>query len=194
MKSVDRQRMDSRGGNMRAKLMLGTLLAATVALAGSVSGQAQTATVNSLKKHDSNAPVDFAADRIELQDRADRAVLTGNVDITQSDMRLRAARVTIAYTSADQTQINRMDASGGVTLTTSSETARSQYAIYDLRTRLVTMIGGVTIARAGKGETKGDRLVLNLNSGQATLGGNQGGRVTGRFTPPPRQPGPSSKN
>lgn len=171
------------------KSLLIALLAGNAALAG-----AQT--VDSLKKHDSNAPVDFAADRIELQDRADRAVLTGNVDVKQGDMRLRSARLTIAYTSAAQTEVTRMDASGGVVLTTSTENARSQYAIYDLRTRLVTMIGNVVISRAGKGETRGNRLVLNLNSGAASLdgGGSGGGRVTGRFTPPPRDHKGPGKN
>lgn len=172
-----------------AKALLGVGLAGAAMAAG---GQ----TVSALKSHDSSAPVDFAADRIELQDRADRAVLTGNVEVTQGDMKLRAARVTIAYTSADQTQVNRMDASGGVLLTTQTETARSSYAIYDLRTRLVTMIGNVVITRAGKGETRGNRLILDMNSGKATLngGGGTNGRVTGRFTPPPRQNGPGGKN
>ena len=172
----------------RAVLAKTLLVALLVGVAGSASAQA----VSALKNHDANAPVDFAADRIELQDRADRAVLTGNVEVNQGDMKLRAARVTIAYSGGDQTQVNRMDASGGVVLTTASETARSSYAIYDLRTRLVTMIGNVVISRAGKGETRGNRLVLNMNSGQASLnGGGAGGRVTGRFTPPPRPAGPS---
>ena len=172
-----------------AKWLLG---AALTIVAAPVLAQA----VTSLKNHNSNAPVDFAADRIELQDRSDRAVLTGNVEVKQGDMTLKAARVTIAYTSAAQTQVNRMDASGGVLLTTATETARSQYAIYDLRSRLVTMIGNVSVSRAGKGETRGNRLVLNMNSGAATLDGGTsgrgGGRVTGRFTPPPRAPGPRS--
>jgi len=177
---------------MQAKWLLAGLFAAT-------TGVAAAQTVSSLKNHDANAPVDFAADRIELQDRADRAVLTGNVDITQGNMRLRASRVTIAYTSADHTQITRMDATGGVTLTTRSETARSQFAIYDLRTRLVTMIGAVSVQRAGQGETRGNRLVLNMNTGFATLdggtmGGRGGGRVTGRFTPPARTEAGPNKN
>jgi len=165
------------------------------ALAG-VAAIASAQGVSSLKNHDAGAPVDFAADRIELQDRADRAVLTGNVDVLQGDMRLKAARVTIAYASAAQTQVTRIDASGGVTLMSRTETARSQFATYDLRTRLVTMIGNVSIMRASQGETKGNRMVLNLNTGYATLdggaaGGRAGGRVTGRFTPPPRSAGPS---
>ncbi|WP_165323503.1 LptA/OstA family protein [Rhizorhabdus phycosphaerae] len=167
---------------MAKRLLVATLSLTALPLA------AQTTT--SLKNHNANAPVDFAADRIELQDRTDRAILTGNVEVKQGDMTLRAARVTINYSSAAQTQVNRMDASGSVVLTTATETARSQYAIYDLRTRLVTMIGGVTVSRAGKGETKGNRLVINMNSGLASLdggaAGSGGGRVTGRFTPPPR--------
>lgn len=174
----------SRG--ILAKSLLAFTLGGTAAIAAAQA-------VTSLKNHDSSAPVDFAADRIELQDRADRAVLTGNVDVTQGDMRLRATRVTIAYNSASQTEVTRMDASGGVVLTTRSETARSQFAIYDLRSRLVTMIGDVVVNRAGKGETRGNRLILNMTSGLATLDGGRtaGGRVTGRFTPPPRAPGPT---
>lgn len=179
----------------RAVLAKTLLVALLIGATGSASAQA----VSALKNHDANAPVDFAADRIELQDRADRAVLTGNVDITQGDMRLRASRVTIAYTSADQTQVTRMDASGGVTLTSRTETARAQFGIYDLRSRLVTMIGGVVLSRPGQGETRGNRMVLNMNSGLATLdggavGGSGGGRVTGRFTPPPRATAGPGKN
>jgi lipopolysaccharide export system protein LptA len=178
-------------GAMVAKWLLGTLVAGAGGLMA-VSATAQS--VSALKNHNANAPVDFAADRIELQDRADRAVLSGNVDITQGDMRLRASRVTIAYASGGQSDVTRMDASGGVTLTSSTETARAQFAIYDLRTRLVTMIGGVVLSKNGQGETRGNRMVLNMNTGLATLDGGQvggaaGGRVTGRFTPPKRTSG-----
>lgn len=176
---------------MVAKWLLGGFVAAS---AGMLAVTASAQSVSSLKNHNSNAPVDFAADRIELQDRADRAVLSGNVDITQGDMRLRAARVTIAYASGGQTEVTRMDASGGVTMTSRTETARAQFAIYDLRSRLVTMIGGVVLSRNGQGETRGNRMVLNMNTGLATLdggrvGGSAGGRVTGRFTPPKRAGG-----
>jgi lipopolysaccharide export system protein LptA len=169
-----------------AKMVLVTLFAGSAEIAAAQA-------VSALKNHNANAPVDFSADRIELQDRADRAVLTGNVDITQGDMRLRAARVTIAYNSSAQTEVTRMDASGGVTLTSRSETARAQFGIYDLRTRLVTMVGGVVLTRAGQGETRGNRMVLNMNTGFAVLDGGSvggsGGRVTGRFTPPKRATG-----
>ena len=73
---------------------------------------------------------------------------------------------------------------GGVTLRTPTETARSQYAIYDLPRGIVTMIGGVNLDQ-GSNHVQGGRLVLDLDTHRAVLDG--GGRVTGRFTVPRRQ-------
>lgn len=167
----------------------GILIAAgAVALGQPALGQGAT---SALKGHDTNAPVDVAADRIEVQDRADRAVFSGNVQAKQGDMTLSAARLTVAYTRAGGIQIQRLDASGGVQLRSPSETARSQFAIYDLNSRIVTMIGGVVLTR-GQSEVKGGRLVLDLDSGRAVMDGGgtaagtsrSGGRVTGTFVVP----------
>lgn len=149
------------------------------------------------KNHDSNAPVNFTADRIEVQDRADRAVFSGNVIATQGDLTLTAPRLTVAYSSGGGIQIERIDATGGVTVRSPSETAMGQYAIYDLNSRLITLLGGVTLNR-GPSNVKGGRLVIDLNTGRAVLDGSavgagtqqgQGGRVTGRFTVPQRAGG-----
>lgn len=150
--------------------------------------------VSSLKGHNSRAPVDVAADRIELQDRSDRAVLIGNVEIRQGDLTLSAPRVTVAYTRSGGTEIQRLDASGGVTVKSPSETARSQFAIYDFNRQQITMIGNVAVDRNGS-KVSGGRLVLDLNSGRASMDGaspagtrGSNGRVTGRFTVPNRTP------
>jgi lipopolysaccharide export system protein LptA len=160
---------------------------AIAALASLGPALAQT---SALKGHNSDAPVDVAADRIEVQDRADRAVFSGNVVVRQADLTLNAARLTVAYANTGGIQIQRLDASGGVTVTSPSETARGQFAIYDLNRRIITMIGNVTLVR-GANHVNGARLVLDLDSGQAVMDGggppgttNQGGRVTGTFTVP----------
>jgi lipopolysaccharide export system protein LptA len=137
-----------------------------------------------LKGHDSSAPVDVGADRIEVQDRANRAIFSGNVQARQGNMTLNSARLTVVYANGRDVQIQRLEASGGVTLRTPTETARSQYAIYDLGRGLVTMIGGVNLQQ-GANHVQGGRLVLDLDTHRAVLDG--GGRVTGRFTVPRRQ-------
>lgn len=167
------------------------ILAGLAFVSAPVSGQEAG---SALKGHDTSAPVDVAADRIEVQDRSDRAIFSGNVDVRQGQLKLDSQRLTVAYSSAGGIEIRRLEASGGVTLTSPSETARSQFAIYDLDQRLVTMIGGVSLRR-GDSNIQGGRLVLDLESGRAVMDGGtdgapgtreSGGRVTGRFTVPQR--------
>jgi lipopolysaccharide export system protein LptA len=157
---------------------------------------------SALRGLDTDAPVDVAADRIEVQDRADRVVISGNVIVRQAQLQLNAARVTVAYADAGGIQIERIDASGGVLLRSPSETARGQYAIYDINRRLITLVGGVTLTR-GENQVSGGRLVLDLDSGRAVMDGGgppspdvpagtgtaPTGRVTGTFTVPRRATG-----
>src|SRR3546814_18300578 len=49
-------------------------------------------------RHDSRAPIDFSAGHGELQDKANKAILSGGVVIRQAEMTLEAARVTVSYT------------------------------------------------------------------------------------------------
>ena len=79
--------------------------------------------------HNSNAPIDFGADTIELQDKANRAVLSGNVNVRQAEMTLTAARMTVFYTGqviGGNPQVSRLDASGGVTVKRPDQTAKAQ--------------------------------------------------------------------
>ena len=177
---------------MRRAAWLG-LAALALGLAGGQAALGQGA-ASALKGHDTDAPVDVAADRIEVQDRADRAIFSGNVEVRQGSLQLSTSRLTVAYANAGGIEIQRLEASGGVTLRSPSETARSQFAIYDLDRRLVTMIGGVMLVR-GQSRVQGGRLVLDLDSGRAVMDGGvpgapgtgeTGGRVTGRFTVPRR--------
>ena len=161
-------------------------LAASAALAQSSAGN------SALKGLNRNAPVEVSADRIEVQDRADRAVFAGNVNVRQADLTLDAARVTVAYSSGGgNVEIDRIDASGGVTVRSPSETAKGAFGIYDLNRKLITLVGDVELTR-GPNRIFGQRLTIDLDSGRAVIDGgppgvNQsGGRVTGRFTVPKR--------
>jgi lipopolysaccharide export system protein LptA len=147
--------------------------------------------VSALKGHNSNAPVDVTADRIEVQDRADRAMFAGNVHVTQAELTLDTERLTVAYSSAGSIQIDRLDASGGVVVTSPSETARGDFGVYDLNRKLITLVGNVRLTR-GDSNIIGSRLVIDLNSGRAVIDGGpagvaqSGGRVKGHFTVPNR--------
>ncbi|WP_051531282.1 LptA/OstA family protein [Sphingomonas sp. URHD0057] len=154
--------------------------------------QSQQQPVSALKGHNSDAPVDVNADRIEVQDRADRAMFVGNVHVRQAELTLDTQRLTVAYSSNGGVQIRRLDAAGGVTVHSPSETAKGDFGIYDLDRKLITLIGNVRLDR-GDNQVLGQRLVIDLDSGRAVIDGgpagvNQsGGRVTGHFTVPQRK-------
>ncbi|MDD3797659.1 MAG: lipopolysaccharide transport periplasmic protein LptA [Novosphingobium sp.] len=154
----------------------------TLAAMGSVHLSAQI-----LKGHDSKAPVNYAADRIELQDRQDRVVLSGNVDITQGNLRLQAARTTVEYTNTDTLKIQRITATGGVHVTRGTETANGNVAIYDFNKRVITLVGNVALRRNGD-TLNGQRLTIDLATGVSSVdgkaGGASGGRVSGSFSVP----------
>lgn len=139
--------------------------------------------------HDSNAPVTYAADRIELQDRQDRVVLAGNVKISQGNLQLSADRTTVAFTDQGSLQIQRIDATGGVNVNRGTESARGDVAIYDFNRRVITLGGNVALRRGGD-TLNGGRLVIDLNSGVSSVDGRgsaqSGGRVSGTFAVPKR--------
>lgn len=158
--------------------------AALAALGAGIGAQAQL-----MRGHNSNAPVDFSADRIEVQDRADRVVLSGSVHVVQADLILDSARMTVAYRNGDGVKVDRIDASGSVHVTRGSDTATGDVAIYDLNSKIITMLGKVVLTQ-GTDRLTGGRLIMDLNSGLSTVDGRPGsgggGRVSGTFSVPQR--------
>jgi lipopolysaccharide export system protein LptA len=175
------------------QIALGAFLVSGAALVGLQALGAQA-----ISGHDTNAPVNYAADRIELQDKAKRVVLSGNVDISQGNLRMRAARSTVAYSDEGSLKIQRLDATGGVTVTRGNESARGDVAVYDFNRRIITMAGNVALRRGGD-TLNGGRLVMDLDSGVSSIDGraggsssalgnttSRGGRVSGSFSVPKR--------
>lgn len=168
------------------------LVVGTIAISGAAAWNAQA---QSIAGFNSNAPVDYSANRIELQDKQNRVVLSGDVAIAQGDLRIRAARTVVAYTDNGELKIQRIDASGGVVVSRGTQTARGDVGLYDFNRRIITLVGNVALQRAND-NLNGARLVIDLNTGLASVDGRGssaagaapggGGRVSGSFTVPKR--------
>ncbi len=145
-----------------------------------------------LKDHDSYQPLDIASDRIEVRERDGRAILRGNVTVTQGALTLTADQLVVFYAKAEtgpDPVLERLDATGNVTLVSDTETVESEWGIYDVAQRIVTMGGAVSLTR-GANVLNGERLELDLVTGLAKLDGDtqDGSRVRGRFSAPNKRP------
>lgn len=148
---------------------------------------------SALRGHDTRAPIDIDAARIEVRDRDNQAIFSGDVRVDQGSMTLNAATMRVFYERAagGNLAITRLDAEGGVRLTSPSERASARLGIYDVETRQLTFIGNVVLNK-GDSVLRGDRLVIDLSNGRSTLDGSasgtgEGARVTGRFVVPERK-------
>ncbi|MEI9994157.1 MAG: lipopolysaccharide transport periplasmic protein LptA [Rhizomicrobium sp.] len=164
-------------------------------------GAAQAATTTPLlDHHDANQPINVAADHFMAEKNPDggaagtiTGTYTGNVVITQGDIKMRANTVRINVIA---NKPNKIYANGNVVVISTSGTATGDAGVYDVAPRLVTLTGHVVLTKE-KNVMRGQQLTVNLVTGVAQLGGGSGvagthgggGRVQGVFTPPPQSGG-----
>lgn len=131
---------------------------------------------------DSGLPVEVTADEFTVDQSTGKAEFNGNVLVVQGDVRMSASKVTIEYSQGDGTDtpngISRLLASGGVTFVTATDAAEAKDAVYSVAEGTVTMSGEVLLTQ-GQSAIAGDRLVVNLASGN----GRMEGRVRTVFAP-----------
>ncbi|MSO64208.1 MAG: hypothetical protein EXQ85_00120 [Alphaproteobacteria bacterium] len=129
---------------------------------------------------DRTAPIEITADALQVQQDRRLATFSGNVDARQADWQLQSDRLHVAYApggNAASPAISRIEAQGNVRLTSPSQSAQGDEAVYDLEKGTIVMTG-VVVLTSGSSTVRGRQLQSNLSSGQSTLGG---GRVDGVF-------------
>ena len=153
------------------------LIAACLALFPMLAAAQGTDVAFAGLKTDPNAPVQVTADQLSVNQADGHAEFTGNVVVTQGDMKLSAGIVTVEY-SADKKAINTLHAAGGVTLAAGTDAAQATEADYKPDTGDLVMTGDVLLTQ-GAAAISGQKLVLSLKTGTGTMEG----RVTTTFTP-----------
>src|SRR6476646_11738808 len=91
------------------------------------------------------------------------------------------------------TQISKIEARGEVVITSDQDqTTTSDWALYDVPAQLVT-VGGNVVLMQGKNVLKGDRLVIDLKTGESRFENpgdtGTGGRIRALFMPKDAKPG-----
>lgn len=189
----------------RASWMCGITIGVTIAVASAAVAQqpnrpaqqtSQAGRANNsgvLGIGSSKAPIAIDADQLQVFDKEQRAVYTGNVVVVQGETTMKAAHMTVYYERANQDQqpvepgtanpggaaLRRVEAKGGVVITSKDQIAKGDNGILDRENDRMILTGNVSLSQ-GDNITRGERLFYNLTTGIATI---EGGRVRSVLVP-----------
>lgn len=157
--------------------------AAIAALALAAPAAAQSVSPFGSFKHDQTQPIEIAADSLEVREEQKIAIFRGEVVAGQGSMRLTADELEVNYADAGggSGEIQRLQARGSVFLANGAETAKGEYADYDVAAGTIAMTGDVVLTQGGN-VVRGASLRIDLNTGQGKVEGG-GGRVQSVFAP-----------
>lgn len=148
--------------------MLRPMLIALALCAPSTAAFAQAQVAFGMQQ-DTSLPVEVSADSLSVNQSDGTALYSGNVVIGQGAMRLAAPRVLVVYAESAG-RIERLEATGGVTLVNGDEAAEAQRADYNINAGTVVMQGNVLVTQ-GPNALTADQMVVNLDDGTAQMTG-----------------------
>lgn len=156
------------------------LLAAALSLAA-VPAAAQTFDTGFAEfGTNTSAPIEIEADALEVQDRENVAVFTGNVVVRQEGAALETSRLTVHYaesalpepgrdpTTPQNQRISRLEAEGGVIISSEGQSATGETGTVNFDDRTINLNGGITLNQDGNVVT-GDTLTVSLDTGVARV-------------------------
>lgn len=118
---------------------------------------------------DPTLPVEVTADGLDVNQTDGTAIFTGNVLITQGEMRLSAQRVLVIY-NQEQGGIKRLVASEEVTLVSGPDAAEADEADYTIESGVILMTGNVLLTQ-GQNALTSQNMTINLIDGTANMTG-----------------------
>jgi lipopolysaccharide export system protein LptA len=129
--------------------------------------------------------VQVDADSMEVIDAEHKTIFRGNVVATRPSEQIASSEMIVTSSEVKQsdgstkTVTNFLDATGGVVITTKSQTIKGQWAKFYLQEDRLEVGGSVSVVQ-GKNTVRGSKLTINLKTNHMVV---SGGRVHGNFVP-----------
>lgn len=161
--------------------------AAAVLFAGAAQAQTFSDAFAGFGSNDGE-PIDIEASELRVEDNNSTATFVGDVVVTQGETSLKTQRLKVFYIgsgseqaqeSAMQQRISRLEAAGGVYIASKDQTARGDAASFDMTREIMVMTGKEVVLSQGPNVVVGNKLTVNLKTGQANLSAG-GGNVAGQ--------------
>ena len=198
----------SRVGRMALGGCCAALTLATI-VAGEAAGQsAGTGVPNAMQGFSQNRdqPIQIEAATLEMRDKKKEATFAGNVKVVQGDTTMTSKTLVVFYESnlaaaapaansktaaksapiqsatpgpGGNSSIKRLEARGNVVVTQKDQVVTGETAVFDTKTNLVSMLGGVVLTQC-KNVLRGDRLFVDMTTGMSRVESDSG-KVQGLF-------------
>ena len=178
---------------------------ATLAAGEAGAQSAVTGVPNAMQGFSQNRdqPIQIEAATLEMRDKKKEATFAGNVKVVQGDTTMTSKTLVVFYESnsaaapapaanskaasksgpiqsatpgpGGASSIKRLEARGNVVVTQKDQVVTGETAVFDTKTNLVTMLGGVVLTQC-KNVLRGDRLMVDMTTGVSRVE-SDGGKV-----------------
>jgi lipopolysaccharide export system protein LptA len=145
-------------------------------------------------------PIQIEAASLEMRDKKKEATFAGNVKVIQGDTTMTSKTLVVFYESGGgqaapapqpakgaksaamqsatpgpggSSSIKRLEARGNVVVTQKDQVVTGETAIFDTKTNLITMLGGVVLTQC-KNVLRGDRLMVDMTTGVSRVESDSG--------------------
>ena len=178
-----------------AALLLGVLACGETRAQNSVQG-----VPNAMQGFSQNRdqPIQIEAASLEMRDKKKEATFAGNVKVIQGDTTMTSKTLVVFYESGGSSpaaapaksaksapmqsaqpgpggssSIKRLEARGNVVVTQKDQVVTGETAVFDTRTNLITMLGGVVLTQC-RNVLRGDRLMVDMTTGVSRVESDSG--------------------
>ena len=161
-------------------------------------------------------PIQIEAASLEMRDKKKEATFSGNVKVVQGDTTMTSKTLVVFYDSTPapaaapaanskstksaamqsatpgpggSSSIRRLEARGSVVVTQKDQVVTGETAVFETKSNLITMLGGVVLTQ-GKNVLRGDRLLVDMTTGVSRVESDSG-RVQGLFQSSGQTGGPA---
>ncbi len=124
-----------------------------------------------------SGPAVITADRLVVNDRAQRAHFSGHVVLVRGTFRLQCPSLVAHYAERKGKYVLvRAEAEGGVSFVDARAHGRADRAVYEADAQRIVLLGHAVVERAD-GRLEGARIVHSLGTGETRAEPEAGGRV-----------------
>jgi lipopolysaccharide export system protein LptA len=161
------------------------LAAGVPASAQTQPAEAQTQGFNGIKMS-GDQPIQIESDRLEVREKENVAVFSGNVNVVQGKTLLKAGKLTVYYVegtgsaTTGTAAIDHLQVDDKVYIKSEDQVATGDKGTFDMKSQILTLSGKEVVLSQGENVLVGCKLTVDMNTGLSNVDAC-GGRVKGLF-------------